>query len=311
MIGGTRFIGHHCVERLLKEGHDVTLLHRGVSPSAFAGSVREILGDRSRPEGWAALPEGERWDLALDTCAYRPSDSEAAVQALRGRVGRFVHVSTGQVYLVLEPVPNPAREYDYEGKLSPTPPPGPDRDAWQYGVDKRDCEDFLRRAFESGFPVTVLRLPVVQGPRDPKRRLEAYVAALLAGRPLRLTEADRSRPIRHLYVGDVASCVAGLLKTRRGLGRAFNLSMEEADVTLPALLEEAARALGREARFAWAEVDEAAGSPLSGTWVSFVDPARAKEELGFCASPWRDWVRETARWTASALSGSAGAPDRS
>lgn len=300
VIGGTRFIGHFCVERLLEDGHEITLLHRGQTPSAFAGRVREVFADRTRPESWAALPTEERWDLAVDLCAYRPSDSQAAVEALKGRVGRFVHVSTGQVYLVLDPIPVPSRELDYEGRLSPMPADGPDREAWQYGVDKRACEDYLRHAFEGGFPATVLRLPIVMGPRDPKLRLGVYVGRLLAGEPLHLPESDRERPVRYLFVKDAAACVAALLGTRRGLGRAFNLSMAEADMTLPAFLQEAARALGKPARFAWTE-EPAADSPLSGSWVSFLDPTRAKDELGWRASPPSAWLPETIRWTAGEL----------
>ncbi len=294
LIGGTRYIGHHCVERLLEEGHELTLLHRGATPSAFAGSVREVLADRTRPMSWSALPEGD-WDLCLDLCAYKPEESQAAVEALRGRVGRFVHVSTGQVYLVLDPVPSPAREYDYDGALSAQPPPGPDRDAWQYGVDKRACESSLRAAFESGVPVTVLRLPVVEGPRDPKQRLHPYVRRILAGEPVQLLPEDRDRNVRHLFVKDIAACVSALLKTRRGIGRAFNLSMEESDVTLPALLEELARALGKSVRFDWTP-KAGESSPLSGSWVSFLDPARAKEELEFRPTPWKAWLAETAEW---------------
>ncbi len=45
MIGGTVFIGKAIATRLLAEGHEVTLFHRGESENRLTG-VAEILGNR-------------------------------------------------------------------------------------------------------------------------------------------------------------------------------------------------------------------------------------------------------------------------
>lgn len=304
LIGGTRFIGHHTTERLIKEGHEVTLLHRGRTPSAFAGSVREMPADRSDKAAWAALPAGESWDMAVDLCAYTAADTALAVEALAGRMGRFIHISTGQVYLVLDPVPNPAREADFAGKPMPEPPPGPDRKEWDYGMGKRACEQALSEAGEKGFPVTTLRLSVVQGPRDAKLRLLAYIRRILDGGPLLVLDEDRERPIRHLYVKDFAACVCALLAGGAGPGETYNLSMDDDAVTLPIFLSELGRALGRRtelrpvpaSKLRAAGLDPAQVSPLSGSWTSFLDPSRAKRELGFRPTPWKEWLAETVRW---------------
>lgn len=295
LIGGTRFLGHFTAERLLKEGARVTLLHRGRTPSAFEGSVEEILADRTDPGAWSALPKGASWDMAVDFCAYAANDTVAATRALEGRVGRFAHVSTGQVYLVLNPVPSPAREEDYAGDTMPPPAAGRDHDEWAYGMGKRGCEDALAEAATRGFPATTLRLPVVQGPRDPKMRLEPYVRAILDGRPLPLRETDRTRALRYLFVRDFGGCIAGLLRSKAGLGRAYNLSMDDDGVTLPDFLRELAHALGREAEL---RLEPAPASPPR-PWASFLDPSRAERELAFRPTPWREWLAETARWYAA------------
>ena len=46
VIGGTQFMGRTMVERLLKEGDDVTILNRGKTPSPFGESVHYIHCDR-------------------------------------------------------------------------------------------------------------------------------------------------------------------------------------------------------------------------------------------------------------------------
>ncbi len=304
-IGGSRFVGWHAAARLIKEGHALTFLRRGSFPPPFPG-VPETLGDRALPATWARLPRRASWDMAVDCCAYTAADTRLAVKALAGRVGRYVNIGTGQVYLVLNRAPTPSREGDFKGPTMP-PPPGPERGAWRYGMDKRACEETLAEAGERGFPFTTLRLPVVQGPRDHKFRLHAYVRRVLDGGPILLPK-ERSGRLRHLFVKDAAALVAGLLRTPAGLGKAYNLAMEEDDVTLPALCAQVYRSLGREPRvrqvprrrLAAAGIPEES-SPLSGSWISFMDPGLARRELGFRTTPWKEWLAETVRWTASDL----------
>ena len=43
VMGGTQFMGRTMVDRLLKEGDDVTILNRGKTPSPFGESVLHSL----------------------------------------------------------------------------------------------------------------------------------------------------------------------------------------------------------------------------------------------------------------------------
>ena len=56
VIGGTLFIGRNLVSRLVKEGHDVTILHR--KPGHELGAkVRELVADRNDGAGLAKAIE--------------------------------------------------------------------------------------------------------------------------------------------------------------------------------------------------------------------------------------------------------------
>ena len=46
VTGGAGFIGSHLVERLLGDGHDVTVINRGQTPSDLPESVTRLIGDR-------------------------------------------------------------------------------------------------------------------------------------------------------------------------------------------------------------------------------------------------------------------------
>ena len=237
-----------------------------------------------------------RFDAAVDFAAYHGRDVAEVVEALAlAGVGHYVLISTGQVYLVREGAPRPSQETDYAGPLMPEPADAADRGEWEYGMGKRTAEDVLQEAWRvSRFPGTVLRLPVVNGERDPTRRLESYLWRLLDGGPLLVPEGPRSAParLRHVYRNDVVRTVEGILGRAGTFGRAFNVCQDEAP-TLPELLRELAARLG--ARPVLVEVSPAqlaagglaprAVSPFSSRWISHLDPALARAELGFRATP--------------------------
>ena len=47
VMGGTRFLGVHVVENLLRAGHDVTLFHRGSRTPVWDRPVDHVVGDRN------------------------------------------------------------------------------------------------------------------------------------------------------------------------------------------------------------------------------------------------------------------------
>lgn len=292
VLGGTRFMGHFLVYRLLAAGHRVTLLNRGVTPDAFGDRVERVRADRAEVDLAAALG-GREFEAAVDFTAYREEDARGAIRALGGdRVGQYLMISTGQVYLVRDACPRPAREPDYDGPLLPEPEALADRDAWAYGIGKRACEDALAEAWDTArFPATRLRIPMVNGPRDPSRRLERYVARMLDGGPVLVPDGG-THPVRHVYAVDVAEAILRLLVTPHSLGQAYNYCHEEAP-TLMELLSTLAESLGAwlrlvpvpSADIVAAGLDPVALSPFSGRWMSLLDPARAESELGLRHRP--------------------------
>ena len=312
VVGGTRFMGYHLAWRLLAGGHQVTLLNRGTHPDPFGDRVERLRADRTTPEFGRVL-SGRSFDAAVDFAAFHRADVEGVVAALARRLRHYVLISTGQVYLVKEGVigaGGPAhpdrvfREEDYDGPLMPEPPPGHrDRGDWEYGVGKRGAEDALGEAWEAGrFPSTVIRIPIVNGERDHTRRLEGYVRRVLDGGPVLLPDGGAAR-VRQVYAGAVASTIAGLLGRHEAVGRAFNLCQEETPTLaeLVALIAEITGAAARvvdvpAAEMARADLDPVAASPFSTRWKSFLDPSRARDELGFRHPPLREYLERTLGW---------------
>jgi nucleoside-diphosphate-sugar epimerase len=291
LIGGNRFLGHELALRLCAASHAVTLFNRGTLADALGDRVERLRGDRTGADFERVLG-GRHFDAVVDFAAFDGEDGRRAAALFEGQVGHYVAISTGQVYLVRQGCPRPARESDYDGPLMGEPQTEFDRGQWSYGIKKRALEDELAAAWEKRrFPATRLRIPMVNGERDHFRRIERYLWRMLDGGPV-LLPGGGARVTRHVYSGAVVRAILGLLGQEASFGRAYNLAQDETP-SLRELLGTLASLLGAPGRLVdvSAEAVRAAGldplvlSPFSGEWMSFVDPSLARAELGFRHEP--------------------------
>lgn len=292
VIGGTRNLGPGIVEELRGRGYRVTVFHRGVTVAALPEGVETVHGDRAVEADLRRAAEGRSFELVVDTTLYTGPEAEVAARVLGGRVGRYVMLSTGQVYLVRTGIARPFREEDYEGPVMPAPE-GADYGDWLYGVEKRAAEETLFAARD--LPVTVLRLPMVHSVRDHYQRIGAYLGRLLDGGPILVPAGERPW-LKHVYGEDVVRCIGMLAGSGAGLGRAYNLSQDEAP-GLAEFLGELARLAGTGLELVAVERErlEAAGllldcSPFSGRWMSALENERSKRELGMEYTEWREYL---------------------
>ena len=314
VIGGTRNLGPGLVERLLAGGDRVAVFNRGLTPGALPVGVERVYGDRGDAGQLAEAFRGRSFDAVVDTTLYTGAEARAAVEVFGGRVGHYVLLSTGQVYLVGDPAPpRPFREEDYDRPLMPEPAPdSPDHEAWTYGVWKREAEDAFAAAHaRDGFPYTSLRLPMVNGERDHYGRIHGYLLRMQDGGPIVLPD-DEGLSLRHVYAGDVVDAVERVLRSGRGKGRAFNVGQDETQ-TLDEFLAMLAGIAGlplRTVRVPRAAMEAAglvrAASPFSSLWMSALDNEVGKRELGLTYTPVAEYVARIARHY---LSGSVPPPE--
>jgi nucleoside-diphosphate-sugar epimerase len=281
ILGGTRDIGHAAALELLAAGHQVTVLNRGHTADELPPEVERLRADRTHRGSMRSVIGDRKFDLVLDTTTYDGPDADEAVETFAGAVGRYVFISTGQVYLVRAGVERPFREEDYDGPLAHEPEQGTaDHDSWLYGVHKRDAEEAFGTAWsDSRFPVTTLRIPIVASERDPAGRVQAYAARILDGGPL-VIPSDPGLPLRHVYVRDVARLVAALAGREEGIGEAVNISSGES-LSLREFLAVLADAFDAELHVAPVDRSVLAArallpdcSPFSSPWMSMLDNRR-------------------------------------
>lgn len=281
VIGGNRFVGRSLVFRLCFARHDVTLLNRGTLQDPFEAHVERIRADRSTDAFDRALAR-RTFDRVIDLAGFTGDDLRRAVRVLGGRVGHYVFISTGQVYLVREAISLPAREVDYHGPVMAAPPTPADHDDWAYGIGKRDAEDVLAAASE--LPSTRLRIPMVNGEGDPKRRFDAYLWRMLDGGPLLLPQARAVA--RHVYRGAVVDAICRILDDPPPGNAVFNVAQAE-QPTVRELIDKLASRVGARPvikecspeQIERAGLSVRAASPFSSRWMSLIDPARGVAEL--------------------------------
>ena len=242
ILGGTRFLGRHIVDAALARGHRVAIFTRGRERNPWDGRVDASIGDRDpRIEpGLAALGNGT-WDAVVDTSGYVPRIVGASAALLRGRVGRYVFVSSLSAYA------SAARPgQDETAPLAPPVPLDNENVAENYGALKASCEAIVREAF--GARSTILRPGLIVGPLDPTDRFSYWVArfvhpALIGPRPPRaVVPAPRDRPLQFIDARDLARWIVELVE--RDVGGAFNAVSSSGAFTMGALIEtliEAAR----------------------------------------------------------------------
>jgi len=301
VVGGTRFMGALTVWRLLARGDRVTLCTRGLAQDEFGDRDERLVADRTTPD-FAARLAGRRFDAVIDFVAFDGRDVRGVIDALGERAGHYVLVSSGQVYLVREGVRDAAgrarltTEADYDGPLIARPDSPADAAEWDYGMGKRAAEDALIEA-AAHFPATRVRLPMVHGPRCPYRRLECYLARMLDGGPV-LVPGGGDAIARHVFAQDVAETLCALLGDTRAFGRAYNVAAAEMPTVWEFVGRLAARIGAPDRRVAIApdrlgDIPPTAVSPLSGRWMSLIDPARAVAELGLRHRPLDAWLDAT------------------
>lgn len=199
VLGGTSFVGRAVVEEGVARGHVVTLFSRGRTGAELFSDLDRRRGDRDSGD-YASLADGD-WDAVVDVSGYIPRHVAQAADAVAGRVGRYLFISTVDVY---------QRRGASDGMDEHAARVAPERGTEDvtedtYGALKVACEDDVRSRF--GDRTTIVRPGIVAGPHDPTDRFTYWVRrAVRGGRvavPGRLTQPVQlvdSRDLAHLVL---------------------------------------------------------------------------------------------------------------
>ena len=213
IIGGAKFIGKRLVNRLLADGHEITLLHR-TDHHDYDPRVRNAVADRNDGAAIRSALAGKDfkavYDIAYDwkrgTTAGQVEDT---VRAVPGQLSRYIFVSSSVVY-------RPGLDLrESDPLMSAEEAPN------DYVRNKAESERML---FSLGdVPVVTVRPPYVYGPENPFYREAFFFDRLMLGRPI-IIPGDGGRLLQFVYVDDLARAMVAMLSNPAAVGQAFNVA---------------------------------------------------------------------------------------
>ncbi|MDQ3027593.1 MAG: NAD-dependent epimerase/dehydratase family protein [Pseudomonadota bacterium] len=309
ILGGSVFVGRALTDAALARGHEVTHFNRGKS-APDEPRVATLHGDRTEAAALENALYGKSWNAVIDTSGYLPQVVKLSAQALRGRVGRYLFVSTISVYAGFD-----MDSYDEDSPVSPPPDPLLEAlDMALYGPLKAGCEQAVREQF--GERATIVRPGLIVGPHDPTDRFTYWPERIARGGEV-LAPGRPARNVQFIDVRDVAEWMVRLLENN--VGGTINAIGPRHPTTMEQVLEACRDAGASDARLAW--IDDAsllaAGAgpwkelPL---WIPESDPATRGHSAGSLDRalahglefrPLADTVADTLAWSRTRAAGHA------
>lgn len=241
VTGATGFIGSHLAECLCARGHEVTCLVRDPARARWleGAPVRVVRGDLDAPGALAALVTGQ--EVVVHAAGLTKARSLedyvrvnvdgtgrllAAAIAHAPRLGRFVFFSS-------QAAMGPSEEGVPLGEDAPQRPVS------DYGRSKSLAEKLLREQAGS-IPVTIIRPPVVFGPRE--KDVLAYFRLVNSGL---MPYLGGKRVLSIVYAANLVHGVALAIERPLGGMRSYFFT-DGADLEWKGLLCTIARALGKK-----------------------------------------------------------------
>jgi nucleoside-diphosphate-sugar epimerase len=283
LLGGTGQIGRAAAPRLQRAGWDVLV-------AARSGPIRV---DRTKP-GELEAAVGDGVDVLVDCVAFTRADGEQ-LNALAGRVGSLVVVSSGSVYMDEE-----GRTLDEASSLEtfprfavPIPETQPTVAASDetYSTQKAALEQTV---LDGPIPVTVLRPGAIHGPGSEAPRELFFVKRSLDGRTHVVLVSNGESRFHTTSVQNLAELIA--LAAERPGDRILNCGDPE-----PPTVSEIGRAIAPELTQVPIAENGYERRDLSNPWaVPFplvLDMHAAERELGYRpVARYADAVRATVEW---------------
>lgn len=297
ILGGTHFVGYAVAEAAAAVGWNVTVLHRGHSPSPV-GASETLIGDRTNPDH-VRLFDGRGWDAVVDTWSGETRVVETSTSALHGHVDRYVYISSQSVYVW----PSPAGANEH-APLVPTDPINARSD---YASFKRTAEDAVLKSFDER--CLIARAGLLLGPRELPSRLPWWLDRISRGGDVPVPGVP-DFDIQYLDVRDLAEWILQCLQ--RDVTGIFNAIGPIGGTTIGEVVSLCREITGSNASWKWIDsaiIEREGIRPWTSLplWITpgaehgavYRRDVTAAHDSGLAERPLRDTVAAAWDWTCS------------
>ena len=238
-IGGTGNISTSVSKDVIRKGHNLFLLNRGLKNMEIEGAnyLKADINDNKEIE---KILRHEKWDVVVNWIAFVPEEVKRDIQLFSGKTGQYIFISSASAYQ--KP---PSSPFITES----TPLSNP---YWQYSRDKIACEEILLSAYrDHGFPMTIVRpshtydtvIPAVFGAWTEY----AFIDRMMKGKQI-IIPGDGTSLWVLTHAEDFAKGFNGLLGLKSSIGHAFHITSDEV-LSWNQIYQYIAEAAGCEANF--------------------------------------------------------------
>lgn len=182
VIGGTRYFGIHMVNKLLEQGHDITIATRGKTPDLYGDRVKHIVIERTNEESMRKALQGKHFDVVIDKIAYCSDDIRYVMDYID--CDKYIYMSSTSVY---NPKHMNTVEADFNGYSNDFV--WCNRFEFPYEEIKRQAEYALWQKYSDKKWIAV-RYPFAIGKDDYTKRLLFYVEHVMKSEPMYIDDID-------------------------------------------------------------------------------------------------------------------------
>jgi 2'-hydroxyisoflavone reductase len=302
ILGGTGFTGPYQVQYALSRGHKVTTFNRGKThPGELPNEVEQLVGDRT---GKLDALKNRQWDVVIDNPTTLPAWVRDAAQVLKGRVDRYVFISTISVY------PDSANGVDENAPLQKYEGTDPYKETIEamkasgfktYGPLKALSEQEAEKWFPG--KALIIRPGLIVGPRDETDRFTYWPVRIDRGGEM-LAPGTPNDPVQFIDARDLAEWTIRMAEG--GQTGIYNATGPARPLGVGAMLDGVKGALNSNAKFTWVSEDFLTAQKVqpwsdmpvwtgkdSGLARTRIDKALSK---GLTFRPLPDTTRDTLAW---------------
>ncbi len=272
VIGGTRYFGIHMVNKLLEEGHNVTIATRGTTADNFGSKVKRIYLERTNENSIKDALKDLHFDVVIDKIAYCSNDIRYVMDNVN--CDKYIYMSSTSVY-------NPKKidtvEEDFNGYSDTFV--WCDRMAFPYEEIKRQAEYALWQKYADRNWIAV-RYPFAIGKDDYTNRLKFYVDHVMQSIPMYIDNIDYQMS----YIrSDEAGCFISFLVDKNVDGAINGCS--DGTISLGEIIEYVENKTGKKAI-----IDNSGDTAPYNEEPEYSINTQKAKKLGFEFSKLSDWI---------------------